>query len=897
MKFYRALVTVFIAILIVLIQPQLTALHFSAKVTNGTKAQVTVSSDDKYPYRSSGQIFQQESNLSNVLNATYKTEILSNKHEAVAISAISQAKDFLHQGKDKYNRGNYEGAIAAYTKAIRLNPNFATAYQNRASALSARANARINLRDTKGAMEDFNRAQEDLNQAQQILTDVLWHVTQAKDRSAQGDYKGAIAAYTKAIRRQPDNVDLYIDLGNARYELKDHQTAIEDYTQAIRLNPNNAFAYFLRGNTHHLLKDYQKAIEDYTQGLRINPNNVIAYRDRGDARASLGDRKGAIEDYTKALQVDPNDADTRKRLDILKAKKATLFFSAILCLVWLISISLHEFGHAIVAYWGGDRSVKAKGYLTLNPLNYTHPLISIILPGLFFLLGAFPLPGAAVYIERQQLRSRLWQSAVVAAGPFASLLLTLLLVVLFQVSSAWDLPYWFLAALAFFISLHLIFILFNLIPVPPLDGYGIIEPWLPHWLQGQLRKFALLWLIFICALPWIAPSFTLLLSGSAFALSDKLSVPKTLALDGFELFNRWYCALLLGAVGVFALIRQPHAAWNFLGDVLSQFEKYELALIAYDKALTLKPGIARIWHQRGWLLEKLGRYDEALTNYNKVIELEPNDAWAWELRGWLLKKLGRYDEALSSCNKAIELRPDNAWTWSRQGWLLKKLKRYEESLAGYDKATKLEPNNAWTWQSRGWLLAESLQRYKDAIESFIRTIQIDPNCYDAWNGLGWALYNLQMHEEAIAAYDKAIQINPSYYLAWHNQGSALKALQQYEKAFESYDKALEIDPKHYYAWYGWYGRGWALHNLQRYKEAITSFDKAIELKPDYDFAWYDRGRSYAQQGNITLAIENLQRAVELNTNRWQELARTDSAFAKIRDNKHFKQLIEKQHME
>jgi Zn-dependent protease len=54
---------------------------------------------------------------------------------------------------------------------------------------------------------------------------------------------------------------------------------------------------------------------------------------------------------------------------------------------WIFSLCLHEFSHALVAYYGGDTSVRDKGYLTFNPLKYTHPLYSIVLPLLFLVMG------------------------------------------------------------------------------------------------------------------------------------------------------------------------------------------------------------------------------------------------------------------------------------------------------------------------------------------------------------------------------------------------------------------------------------------------------------------------------------------------------------------------------
>lgn len=67
------------------------------------------------------------------------------------------------------------------------------------------------------------------------------------------------------------------------------------------------------------------------------------------------------------------------------------------CVGWILSVCLHEFGYVIVAYGGGDTSVKDKGYLTLNPLKYTNINLSLVLPLFFLLIGGIALPGAAVY--------------------------------------------------------------------------------------------------------------------------------------------------------------------------------------------------------------------------------------------------------------------------------------------------------------------------------------------------------------------------------------------------------------------------------------------------------------------------------------------------------------------
>ncbi len=84
---------------------------------------------------------------------------------------------------------------------------------------------------------------------------------------------------------------------------------------------------------------------------------------------------------------------------------------------WLISLCLHEFGHAVVAYRSGDRSVVGNGYLTLDPLRYTDVQFSIFWPLVYLAIGGIGLPGGAVYLNKNMIRSPVDRSLVSAAGP------------------------------------------------------------------------------------------------------------------------------------------------------------------------------------------------------------------------------------------------------------------------------------------------------------------------------------------------------------------------------------------------------------------------------------------------------------------------------------------------
>src|SRR5262245_50442824 len=141
----------------------------------------------------------------------------------------------------------------------------------------------------------------------------------------------------------------------------------------------------------------------------------------------------------------------------------------IVTILWVFSVCLHEFGHAWVAYRGGDFTVASKGYLTMNPLRYTHPVFSILMPVVFMMLGGIGLPGGAVYIDRSLLRSRWWGTAVSLAGPAANLVLIVLLGLAFKSGLIpADSSKLATIALAFLLQLEVSALLLNLLPIPPL---------------------------------------------------------------------------------------------------------------------------------------------------------------------------------------------------------------------------------------------------------------------------------------------------------------------------------------------------------------------------------------------------------------------------------------------
>ena len=144
---------------------------------------------------------------------------------------------------------------------------------------------------------------------------------------------------------------------------------------------------------------------------------------------------------------------------------------------WTISLCLHEWGHAATAWAGGDQSVEELGYLTLNPLRYANPVMSLLIPLVFLAMGGIGFPGGAVYINTQALRGAGWRAAVSAAGPAMNLLflVAIALVINFGAPSGA-----LLGGFAFLAFLQATAFILNLLPVPGLDGFGIIQSLFPE---------------------------------------------------------------------------------------------------------------------------------------------------------------------------------------------------------------------------------------------------------------------------------------------------------------------------------------------------------------------------------------------------------------------------------
>jgi len=166
-----------------------------------------------------------------------------------------------------------------------------------------------------------------------------------------------------------------------------------------------------------------------------------------------------------------------------------LIFSII---ILIMSVVIHEVSHGYAAYMLGDKTAEYEGRLTLNPLRHLDPMGSFIIPLVFIMSGAGFVIGWAkpVPYNPYNLRNQKWGEAWVAfAGPFSNIIIALIFGIVIRIAlikDVFSIP--FLHFLTSVIIINIALAVFNLVPIPPLDGSKIFFTFLPARLRG-IRNF------------------------------------------------------------------------------------------------------------------------------------------------------------------------------------------------------------------------------------------------------------------------------------------------------------------------------------------------------------------------------------------------------------------------
>ena len=425
----------------------------------------------------------------------------------------------------------------------------------------------------RGAIADFDRAIE-------IKPDYAEAYTlRGVVKGGLGNYRGTIADLDRAIELNPDNERAYYFRGFAKFVLDDLRGAIADYDRAIELNHEDAKAYDNRGNAKSKLGDYRGAIVDYDRAINLNPDDAEAYDNRGNAKSELGDHEGAIVDYDQSIALKPDNVDAYNNRGNVKHK-------------------LGDYGGAKADY---DRAIELKP------------------------------DDEGAYHGRGNAKSDLGDHEGAVAD--------------------------------FDRAIEL-----NPEHAGAYNNRGLAKRGLGDY-EGIIADCDRA----IELNPEFAEAYSNR-GGAKFDLGDHegaiADYERAIELNP-DYANAYYNRGVAkggrlgderGAIADFdrAIELNPeHAgAYNNRGNVKSRLGDYDSAIADCDRAIELNPENAEAYYNRGFAKSGLGDHDGAIADYNRAIELKPEYGGAYFLRGIAKAKLGNKRDAEADLNLAIELDPE-----------------------------------------------------------------------------------------------------------------------------------------------------------------------------------------------------------------------------------------------
>ncbi len=349
----------------------------------------------------------------------------------------------------------------------------------------------------------------------------------------------------------------------------------------------------------------------------------------------------------------------------------------------------------------------------------------------------------------------------------------------------------------------------------------------------------------------------------------------------------------LTVVPITALDRLPKAEatkwWKLLGvdrqalvrlpvqDILDRFDPREPQRLKMSKKLI----------EEAKRLSNSNRHEEAIAAFDQAIGLNPNDAVAYLYKGLALLALRRGREAIDAFDQAIRLDLTDAVAYLYKGLALRALAlgRDEEAVAIFDQAIRLDrtvtvinefsgpyhdlyPHKVSAYLGKGLALL-ALGRGREAIAAFDQAIDLDPTDAVAYLYKGCVLYNLNFYEEALTVFGQAVDRDPTVVIfaldrdfyphgisAHLGKGLVLRALKRYEEAVAAFDQALRLDPDNAAVPLE---KGSVLHNkLKRDEEALVALDQAVRLSPNNGLV---SGYAYMLKGRALLALKRYEEAV------------------------------------
>lgn len=319
----------------------------------------------------------------------------------------------------------------------------------------------------------------------------------------------------------------------------------------------------------------------------------------------------------------------------------------------------------------------------------------------------------------------------------------------------------------------------------------------------------------------------------------------------------------------------PNEATYFVsrGMAYLGLKNLEAAEVDFEQAVKLDFMPARARYILGYGLIEVGLYEKAIVQLSKYLEEMPNSSMGYSERSYAYGALGQDERALADLDRAIELDPNNQGALKARATRLAIKGQTEAAIADMPSAAKVAGEVAA--QANVMLAAK---RFSDAIVLFSKVLEETPDDVDSLIGRGASFMEAGLLEPAERDFSDALQYDPDNHHALWRRAVILSMLGRLEEAEADARKAIEVAPTYGHTHFALAA---VAFKRQNFPDAIGSLDRAIQLPPGGDTGLLHhvlRGSIYRRLGKLTLAMDDLNRALEINPTSTKALFRTRVCF-------------------
>jgi len=295
-------------------------------------------------------------------------------------------------------------------------------------------------------------------------------------------------------------------------------------------------------------------------------------------------------------------------------------------------------------------------------------------------------------------------------------------------------------------------------------------------------------------------------------------------------------------------------AYHFLG-------QSESAIEDYSETINLGLKNAEVLRRRGSNFRIVGEFDRAIADYDEAINLEPKNSSSFTGRCQSYFEMKNFDNAMTDCNRAIGLNAENGDAFQIRGNIYLAKNENNAAIADFNSAIRLQPASAADFLGRGsaYLNKNDLT---NALEDYNETLRLESENLAALSLRGLVFQKKNQHEKSIVDFNEALRLNPEQSLLYFSRGKSLLALKEFDDAIADFDKAIELHKNGKIEDY-YFERGIAHLKKKAYDKAIADWTEVINLDPKSHGAYHNRAVAYREQGKKDLAEMDFAKEREL----------------------------------